>query len=569
MKTTVIFILSLIFLSACNKEEPKNAADMIFYGGDILTMEGTAPQYVEAVAVKDGKIIFAGLKSDAEKLKGSKTEMKDLEGKTLIPGFVDGHSHLLTYADATVQADLNPPPVGKINKIADIISALKELKQKINLNDTDLLIGWGYDQDFLEEKRHPNADELDAAFPSNPVILIHTSGHMLVANSKAFKLAGINSETPDPTGGTFIRKTGSRELEGLVQEMAMQPFIPFTKKPLSAEIESKKLKDAQEYYASCGVTTAAEHLVMPEKMPVLEKMMKDKTLYIDLVATPAFIMAKELIGTGKIKWGEYNNHVKYGGIKMAVDGSPQGKTAFLTKPYLTPVPGCTHDCKGFSNMTQEQINELFLQCYKNNIQIYSHCNGDASVDMMIKAHEYAVNELKDNNKDRRTVIVHSQIMRPDQMEAYKKYGLFPSFFTNHTYYWGDVHNDNLGTERANYLSPMKSAFDMSVKCTDHTDCTVTPMDQLFLLWSAVNRLSRNGKVIGPDQRISPYQGLLSLTIYGAYEYFEENTKGSIKEGKMADLVILDNNPVKVDPLTIKDIKVIETYKEGKSIFKKK
>ena len=349
----------------------------------------------------------------------------------------------------------------------------------------------------------------------------------------------------------------------------MQPFIPFTKKPLSAEIESKKLKDAQEYYASCGVTTAAEHLVMPEKMPVLEKMMKDKTLYIDLVATPAFIMAKELIGTGKIKWGEYNNHVKYGGIKMAVDGSPQGKTAFLTKPYLTPVPGCTHDCKGFSNMTQEQINELFLQCYKNNIQIYSHCNGDASVDMMIKAHEYAVNELKDNNKDRRTVIVHSQIMRPDQMEAYKKYGLFPSFFTNHTYYWGDVHNDNLGTERANYLSPMKSAFDMSVKCTDHTDCTVTPMDQLFLLWSAVNRLSRNGKVIGPDQRISPYQGLLSLTIYGAYEYFEENTKGSIKEGKMADLVILDNNPVKVDPLTIKDIKVIETYKEGKSIFKKK
>jgi predicted amidohydrolase YtcJ len=565
---TIILLLS----ASCNQTKKNNlgttAADIIYYGGDIITMEGNAPTYTESVAIKNGNIIFTGSKKEAEQFRSDSTKMNDLKGATLLPGFIDGHSHLLTIADGTVQANLSPAPVGKVTSIPDIITTLRELKQAQKFSDTDLLIGWGYDQDFLKEKRHPTAAELDAAFPTNPVILMHTSSHMLVANSLAFKLVGVSASTKDPSGGTFIRKNGTNQLEGLVQEMAMAVFTPLTKKSLSDEQEFKKIKAAQDYYASCGVTTAAEHLVMPEKLPLLEKAAASKQFFLDIEAAPAFLMAKEVLGTGKIKWGVYNNHLKYCGLKMAVDGSPQGKTAFLTSPYLTPVPGCTNDCKGFPNLTQEQVNGLMLACYKNNVQVYSHCNGDASIDMMIKGHENAQKQLSDTNTDRRTIIIHSQIMRPDQLLLYKKYKMIPSFFTNHTYYWGDIHIANLGKERASFISPMKSAISMGIVTTNHTDGSVTPMDQLFLLWSSVNRISRNGLIVGEGERISAYEGLKALTINGAYEYFEENSKGSLKAGKMADLVILDRNPLKVQANEIKDIKVLETVKEGKTVFKK-
>ena len=195
---TIVFFL----FTSCNQTKKNNtdtnSADIIYYGGDIITMEGDAPTYAESMAIKNGKIIFIGAKKEAEQFKGDSTNMTDLKGATLLPGFIDGHSHLLTIADGTVQANLSPAPVGKVASINDIISTLKELKHSQNFSDTDMLIGWGYDQDFLKEKRHPTAAELDAAFPTNPVILMHTSSHMLVANSLAFNLAGISASTKDP-----------------------------------------------------------------------------------------------------------------------------------------------------------------------------------------------------------------------------------------------------------------------------------------------------------------------------------------------------------------------------------
>jgi predicted amidohydrolase YtcJ len=230
------------------------------------------------------------------------------------------------------------------------------------------------------------------------------------------------------------------------------------------------------------------------------------------------------------------------------------------------VPGCTHDCTGLPTVNQEYVNESFLKFYKNNIQLFSHCNGDASIDMMFKGHQYAIHTIGDSTKDRRTTIIHSQIMRPDQVELYRKFGLFPSFFTNHTFFWGDVHIQNLGEERASFISPTKSCLDKGIKFNNHTDYNVTPMNQLFTVWTAVNRVTRSGKVLGPDQRISPYDALKALTINSAYMYFEEDSKGSLKEGKLADLVILNQNPLKVEPMKIKDILVLETIKEDKTIF---
>lgn len=567
---SLVTILSIgLLATGCSKQATAPAtanADTVYFGGDILTLAGKQPQYVEALAVQGGKIILAGSRADAMKLAGKSTRQVDLQGRTLLPGFIDAHSHLLTYADSLVQANLNPPPIGTVQSIPDIIAQLRKLKADMKIGDGEWLIGNGYDQDFLAERRHPTAADLDAAFPNNPVALVHASGHMLVANSMAFKEVGIDASTVDPTGGTIIRKPGSQQPEGLVQEMAMTAFSPKLKAPRPEAVDLDLVKRAIQYYAANGITTAAEHLVMPEKMPLLETAARQGAFTIDLVATPAFILAPQLVGTDKLKWGTYNQGLKYGGIKVAVDGSPQGKTAFLTQPYLTEVPGCKQDCRGFANITQDDLNKLFVLLYKNKVQIYSHCNGDAAVDMMIAAHKFAEQQLGEVNTDRRTVIIHSQIMRPDQLDAYSKYGLLPSFFTNHVYYWGDTHLANLGPQRAGYISPLHSALSKDIRATNHTDNTVTPVDPLFLLWTSVNRVTRSGKVLGEAERVSPYDGLRALTINGAYEYFEEGSKGSLEPGKLADLVILDRNPLKVDPATIKGIRVLETIKADKTVY---
>ena len=177
--------------------------------------------------------------------------------------------------------------------------------------------------------------------------------------------------------------------------------------------------------------------------------------------------------------------------------------------------------------------------------MYAHCNGDAAIDLMLAGHEYALAQLEEaaGEKDRRTVIVHSQIMRPEQLDAYAKYRIVPSFFTNHTFFWGDVHIANLGEERASFISPMRSALDKGLRAANHTDYNVTPIDQMFTVWTAVNRTTRSGRVLGPEERITPYEALQAITINGAYMLFEEGDKGSLEPGKLADLVILDRNPM--------------------------
>jgi predicted amidohydrolase YtcJ len=212
---------------------------------------------------------------------------------------------------------------------------------------------------------------------------------------------------------------------------------------------------------------------------------------------------------------------------------------------------------------------LFEIAYQNNHQLFVHCNGDATMDMLLLAHENACKKLSQPlDADRRTVVIHSNFVRKDQLIKYKEYNIIPSFFTNHAFYWGDVHVENLGQERAFFLSPMHTADSLGLVYTNHTDYIITPINQIFTIWSAVNRVSRTGNVIGPNERATPYQALQALTINGAYQHFDDKTRGTLTTGKLADLVILDKNPLKTDPLAIKDIMVMETIKEGNAVYKK-
>jgi predicted amidohydrolase YtcJ len=253
---------------------------------------------------------------------------------------------------------------------------------------------------------------------------------------------------------------------------------------------------------------------------------------------------------------------------MIIDGSPQGKTAFWSEPLLTDGPGGEKKWRGEPLFPPEVINRAAKELYSKGIQVFSHCNGDAAIDMMIDAAREAGVTAAD---DARTVIIHSQFMRPDQLDAYVELGFTPSFFTTHAFYWGDVHIQNAGKERADFISPMASAQKKGIRFSNHSDFSVTPIDPIRMAWSAVSRTSRTGQVLGIEERVDMWTSLKALTIDAAWQIREEDIKGTIAPGKLADLVILDANPMDVDTVDVDkvlDIKVVETLKEGKTVYKR-
>lgn len=572
MKNILFSLLILALVSSCKDKNNKvsdssETAFQLYYNGNILTMESEKPEYAEAVVTQDGKIVFVGSKEEAEE-NYAKADKIDLKGKTMLPGFIDPHSHFGMVSNTMGQVDLNPPPVGEVATIAGVLRKIETYKSEHNIPDGDWIFGWGYDESQLTEKRHLNKMEIDSVLPNNPVYLVHTSGHMGVANSMALEKMKVTAATENPEGGSIARLPNSKEPSGLVQETAMYPFVGNMLKILESK-QAEFFDATQEKYAMNGITTAQDGMTDRNAIQFFQSQADAGKLKIDLIALPGFSELETNLNDADFEWKTYKNGFKLQGTKIISDGSPQGKTAFFTEPFLTEVPGCESDCRGFPNISQEALNDLFLIAYEADNQLFIHGNGDASIAMVITAHENACEKLNQPlDKDRRTIVIHSQFVRPDQLETYKEYNIEPSFFTNHAYFWGDVHVENLGEERAFFLSPMASAEKLGLKYTNHSDATVTPIDPLFTVWTAVNRISRSGKVIGPNQRATPYQALKAITSHAAYEFYEEDSKGSLRAGKLADFVILDKNPLTVDPMEIKDINVTETIKEGKTVFKR-
>jgi hypothetical protein len=408
-------------------------------------------------------------------------------------------------------------------------------------------------------------DDLDVEFPDNPVMVNHVSMHGAVFNSAAMEKYGISAATKTPPGGVILRRPGSQEPLGLVMESAYMP-IAASLPPPNAQQEIEWTRAGQMLYAAAGITTAHEGATVKPSLEAMQRAAAAGANIIDVIAFPFIYDFDKILADNPVEtWGKYNNRLKLGGGKITIDGSPQGKTAFFTTPYLTGGPGGQENWKGEPGFTQDEINAFAKKLYDLGIPLNMHANGDAAIDMLLRAHEYAAAGSLD--KDRRTTIIHSQFVRADQLDKYADYKLIPSFYTEHTYYFGDTHVLNRGREQAYFLSPMRAAIDKGIRPTNHTDFVVAPLDQMFVMWTAVNRLSRGGEVIGPDQRITALEALKAITINAAYQYREEASKGTLEVGKLADLVILDKNPLTVDPMAIKDIKVVETIKEGKTIYK--
>jgi hypothetical protein len=566
-KNNLLLILGILILFSCgdNKEmQTKNTAT-IYFGGDIITMVGETAQYTESVTVKDGKIRFVGKYKDAIKRAGEGYQTINLEGKTLMPSFIDPHSHFINSLGMSSQANCSPSPVGEANNVSGIIKALKNLKADKNIPDGELIMGYGYDDTVMPDGKLLNRDDLDKAFPNNPVMVLHVSLHGAVLNSESLSKFGISDKTETPPGGVIVRKPGTKEPYGLIMETAFLPVFAQFPKPTAKQI-MQQLKDGQMIYAAAGVTTAQEGASHLGDVQILQTGADSNAFFIDVVSYP-FITEFDTIFKlySANDFGKYTNNFKLGGIKITIDGSPQGRTALFTTPYLTGGPSGEENWLGESTFTQEEVNQMLKGVYDKGLQSIFHANGDGAIDMCIKAHEFASGETP--TKERRTTIIHSQFVRRDQLDKYLEYKMIPSLYTEHTFFFADAHIKNRGLEQASFISPMKTAIKKGLRPTNHTDFNVVPIDQMMVIWSAVNRISRNGQVIGSEERISPYQALQAITTNAAYQYFEEDSKGSLEKGKLADLVILDHNPLKIDPINIKDIKVLETIKEGKTIFK--
>ncbi|MFM7084662.1 MAG: amidohydrolase [Hyphomicrobium sp.] len=562
---SIILILLTFFLTSCGENRKiGEPADAIYFGGEIVTLENAKPT-AEAIAIKDGKILALGEYKYIESMhKGESTRLVHLGGKTLLPGFIDAHSHYINSLLVANQVNLYPPPSGPGKDVETIIARLKKFAQSRKLSKGKMIIGYGYDDTVMPNGRLLNRDDLDKAFPNNPVRVDHISMHGTVMNSLALKKYGISSNTVTPAGGVIVRKPGTNEPYGLIMETAFLPVIekvdPVT--PIQETIWSKA---GQLLYAQAGITTAHEGATHLDQLQTLKRVSDTGVNMIDIIAYP-FITDLDAIlkNYPASDWGKYKNRLKIGGVKITIDGSPQGKTAYFTKPYLTGGPNGEKDWVGQPSFPQDTVNAMVKKVYDLGVPLNIHANGDAAIDLFLKAHEFAASD--NLSKERNVTLIHGQFTRKDQIPKYVEYKIRPSFYTLHTYYFAEAHKANRGLEQTQYISPMRDAIDSGLHPTNHTDFVVAPLDQMFMLWTAVNRISRGGTEIGSNQRVTPLEGLKAMTLWAAEQYGEENLKGSLAQGKLADIVILDKNPLKVDMMEIKNIKIMETIKEGKTIF---
>jgi hypothetical protein len=554
--------LVLGLLPALARAAEPGTADTIYYGGPILTMNGDDASYAEAVVVDEGKIVFVGAKAKALERKADATRLRDLGGKAMLPGFIDAHSHFMFALQMVNQVNVAGPPVGPASDIPSTLAAIQAYQAQAKVPVGGWLVGWGYDPEGLAEGRHITKLDLDPQFPDHKVMLIHVSGHGAVLNSKALAFAGIDAATETPPGGIINRLPGSKEPAGLLMETAYLPLTERVPQPSEGEL-LERMTSAQAMYARRGYTHAQDGATRQKDVDFLMKAADEGRVFLDVASLPLFIDAPKILSDPRYRFGAYHGGLKLQAIKFVQDGSPQGKTAYVTTPYLTGGPGGQKDWRGETTQPKQAFLSQVKGVLDAGIQVFIHANGDAAIDEAIEAVDKAGVTAAD---DRRTVVIHSQFQRPDQLDEYVRLGMSPSYFTNHCFFWGDVHIRNIGREKADFISPIGAAKAKGIVFSNHTDFNVTPLDPFFVLWTAMARESRSGQVLGVDQRVDAYTALQGLTTGPAWQLFEEDRKGQIREGLLADFAILSADPAKTAVAEIRGLRVLETIKEDRTIF---
>lgn len=527
----------------------------IYINGNILTMDHKNTQ-AEALCIDKGIIQAVGSNRQILEFRQEKDTVIDLEGKTMMPGFIDPHSHFTGLANSLSQCDLS-----RAASFQDIISMMKAFIRENHIKAGEWVFGSGYDPYNLIEKRHPDKFVLDQISQDHPIVAVHVSSHMGAANSMALALQGINRNTEDPEGGKYFRIFDNGELSGVMEENA---FIEFQKScpMISEERLFELMEKAQGIYASYGITTIQEGMVSAPLFALLKEAAKREKLFLDVIGYIDLKENRDLLIKNKEMTENYDHHFKIGGYKIFLDGSPQGRTAWMSRPYEGE-----ESYRGYPAMSDESLHDMILTSCKDSRQLLAHCNGDAAAEQFISQFEKVLNENPEFDSHR-PVMIHAQLVREDQLARMKKIGMMPSFFAAHVVHWGDIHIQNFGMDRAEKISPAQDAVKLDIPFTFHQDSPVILPDMMETVDCAVNRITKNGVILGKNERIECIEALKAITINGAYQYFEEDRKGSIEKGKFADLVVLDRNPLLTDKNELKKISVLETIKEGKTVYKR-
>lgn len=520
----------------------------LYYGGPILTME--QPLYAQALVTQEEDILYVGELEEARTLAGPDARQVNLEGRCLMPAFVDPHSHLAACANALLQA-----PLGECVTQEEICKRMSDFVRDSGAKPGTWVMGAGYDQNNLVEGTPPDRWALDRACPENPAVIQHASGHVGVFNSLALEQLGVGEDTPCPEGGVMERD-GEGRLTGYMEENAFLTLLG--RAPMSdASKFLEAFSTAQKQYAARGITTVQEGMFPRQLAPLYHQLLEHQLLKLDVVAyadgaDPA--LAEEFADYV----GGYRRNFKLGGFKIFLDGSPQGRTAWMREPYAGET-----DYRGYPTLTDEQVYERVRMAGEKHMQLLAHCNGDRAAQQYLDALERAAGEGK---CPPRPVMIHAQLLGRDQLERVRKLGVIPSFFVAHVYHWGDVHVKNFGLERAEHISPAGSALAQNIPFTFHQDAPVIKPDMLETVWCAANRLTRSGRLLGEDERIPVLEALRAVTVNAAWQYFEEEHKGSLRPGKRADLVLLSADPLAVPVEKIREIQVLETIKAGETIY---
>ena len=536
-------------------------ASTIYRGGAVLTMD-EADSVAEAVAVVDGRIIAVGQETEVLGVGDDRTAFVDLKGRTLIPAFIDPHGHFPESGFCALhRVNLTCPPLGDVTTLDQVFERLAD--RVATTLPGEWVFGVFFDHTVVQEMRFPTVQELDRLSQKHALVVMHMSGHACVGNSEALRRAGVSRDTPQPMGGHIEKDPVTGELTGLLEEPAAMGPISAAMFNTRGERFREGLRWAAHEYATHGVTTAQNAWANEPLIQEFLAAARDGEPKIRMTVLPDAHLEAD-IQAGRIDLSVSDmRHLKFGPRKLFSDGSIQIFTAYMSEPYHVAFRGDA-EYRGYPIYEPEALAAHILGLHEAGHQIHIHANGDAAADDVIQAFESA--QEKCPRTDHRHTIIHGQTLREDQLDKMAELGVSVSFFSYHVYVWGDRHRELfLGPKRAARISPAASATQRGIRYTLHNDTPVTPTRPLELIWCAVNRLTAEGHVLGPEQRITPLQALRAHTIDAAWQVFREDDLGSIEVGKSADFALLSKNPME-NAESIRDIEVQATIKDGEIIF---
>ena len=532
----------------------------LYVNGTILTMDDTRPE-AGAVLTEGERILAVGDEADLRKGLAPGAEEIDLLGRTMMPAFIDPHGHFPDPGFIRLfRVDLSSAPRGDC---VDMATALSRLRQKAEQTPRgEWVMGVLFDNTAIAEGRMPTRAELDSVSVDHPVWVLHASGHNGAANSCTLRQQGIDHDTPDPAGGRFGRDPGTGELTGLIEGLSAMGMMADTDFLIDRTRFWQGFDACRDEYLRHGVTFAQNAWASREMLDHFASLPSGDDPGIDILLLPIGELEPDLTrDADAFNWPD-TPYLTLGPRKLFTDGAFQLQTALLSTPYHKP-SNPDAPC-GMTYADPDEHRAQVRKLHDMGLQIHCHCNGDAGTDMFLDAVEAAMGA--NPRRDHRHTAIHTQVLREDQLHRIARLGVTVSFFSAHIHFWGDRHYDTfLGPERARRISPAASAERAGIRYTIHNDASVTPTRPLHLAHCAVNRKTASGRTLGEDEKISSHSALKAQTIDAAWQVFQEGERGSISAGKLADFVVLAENP-QANPETLQSNKVLWTIRRGQTAY---